>query len=115
MSKVEVSPSERGLEVARSLADRLRERFGDRIKDIVVFGSVARGEADEESDIDMLVLVTDKLSRAEREELSERAYDLDLANGTVTQLIVETLEHWSIPAVRGSGLRKAVDTEGIRV
>ncbi|MCD6361380.1 MAG: nucleotidyltransferase domain-containing protein [Armatimonadetes bacterium] len=115
MSNTQVSPAEQGLQVARSLADWLRERFGGRIQATIVFGSVARGEADDESDVDMLILVRDKLSRAEEKEISEYSYDLDLANGTVTQWFVETVEHWDAPAVRSSGLRKAVEREGIPV
>ena len=101
--------------VARALADWLRKRFGDRVQSVVLFGSVARGEADDESDIDMLVLVRDKLSRPEQKEIADYSYDLDLANGTLTQWFVETIDHWDIPAVRGSGLRKAVESEGIPV
>jgi uncharacterized protein len=38
-------------------AERLRRVFGDRLRDVRLFGSYARGEADEDSDVDVLVLV----------------------------------------------------------
>ena len=34
----------------------LRERFGDSIEEVILFGSYARGEYDEESDIDLLII-----------------------------------------------------------
>ena len=34
----------------------LKERFGGRIKKVILFGSVARGDAEEDSDIDVLVI-----------------------------------------------------------
>jgi uncharacterized protein len=42
-----------------AFAARLRARFGDRLRELRLFGSYARGEADEDSDIDVLVLVDD--------------------------------------------------------
>ena len=38
-------------------AGRLRALFGDRLSDVRLFGSFARGEAHEDSDVDVLVLV----------------------------------------------------------
>ena len=46
----------------------LRERFGDRLRELVLFGSQARGEATEESDVDLLVVV-EGLTEAERREV----------------------------------------------
>lgn len=74
--------------VARELADWLRTRFGGVVSDVRLFGSVARGSDEEYSDIDLLILVTRPLTAAERDQLAARAYDLDLAQGTVTQCIV---------------------------
>ena len=34
----------------------LRERFGDSIEEVILFGSYARGDYDEESDIDLLII-----------------------------------------------------------
>ena len=41
------------LEILRGHRDELRKRFG--VKSLAVFGSVARGEAGPESDVDILV------------------------------------------------------------
>ena len=40
-----------------SFLERLQEREGDNLLRVVLFGSVARGDAKEDSDIDVLVLV----------------------------------------------------------
>lgn len=44
----------------------LQEIFGDKLTDVLLYGSYARGEQDDESDIDVLALVAMK-----REELSK--------------------------------------------
>ncbi|HID61479.1 MAG TPA: HEPN domain-containing protein [Anaerolineae bacterium] len=44
--------------LARLLA-RLEEECGDRIRRVILFGSRARGDADEESDLDLLIVTAD--------------------------------------------------------
>ena len=40
-------------------AERLRERFGDEVVSIRMYGSRARGDANPDSDIDLAVVVSD--------------------------------------------------------
>lgn len=54
----------------------LQNRFGDRLKDVTVFGSWARYEATEDSDLDVLVVI-DALTDSERREVVRMAYDVD--------------------------------------
>jgi predicted nucleotidyltransferase len=49
-------------------------RFGPRLREVVLFGSWARGDAHEESDVDVLVVVDD-LDERERREVMDLAYD----------------------------------------
>jgi len=44
-------------EIAREYAQRLREKLGNHVKSIVLFGSRARGEAKAGSDWDVLVVL----------------------------------------------------------
>jgi len=99
--------------VARALADWLRKRLGERVANVILFGSVARGEADEESDVDLLVLVSEPLTAGEEAEVSDYSYGLDLAHGTVTQYFIETSDRWQRPAVRDSSLARTVASEGV--
>jgi predicted nucleotidyltransferase len=58
--------------IAREVAGELRELYGARLKQVLLFGSWARGDAHPESDIDLLV-VLDRVDsrRAERERMDE--------------------------------------------
>jgi hypothetical protein len=49
-------------------------RFGARLREVLLFGSWARGDAHEESDVDVLVVV-DGLDESERREVMDAAYD----------------------------------------
>ena len=61
--------------------DRVVEKLGDRINAIIVYGSVARGEAGEESDIDVLIVGRDKEIRS---RVSEISYEVDYENSFET-------------------------------
>jgi type I restriction enzyme S subunit len=45
------------LSVARDVAASAESIFGDRLRRVVLFGSCARSEADEDSDVDILVIL----------------------------------------------------------
>ena len=49
-----------------SFVARLRQRYGDDVLRVVLFGSKARGDAGEESDLDVLVVVRVPLEDYER-------------------------------------------------
>ena len=44
-------------QLLNQIKERLQDAYGDRLQGIVLYGSEARGEAEEDSDIDLLVLL----------------------------------------------------------
>ncbi|KPK44424.1 MAG: hypothetical protein AMK74_05165 [Nitrospira bacterium SM23_35] len=65
----------------------LRSNFRDKIVDVLLFGSVARGEYDEESDMDILVIVENGDAKF-REEVSMASYEPMLRNDVVMSSLV---------------------------
>lgn len=98
---------------ARLLAEWLHERFGDDLVEATLFGSTARGDADADSDIDLLLVFRRDLTNDERGEISEYRYDLDLENSTVTQLVIETEEVWNDPINQATLFWQEVQREGM--
>ena len=47
------------LDAIRLFKERLKSVYGDRLVDIILYGSYARGDQDKESDVDLLVLLKD--------------------------------------------------------
>lgn len=106
-------------EPVRAFADRLQADIADAtevtdLHGIVVFGSVARGEADRQSDIDLFVLVSGNRTRARQlvtdliAELRTRRFDGDRFE---FEPYVESVES----AHRASGKLREVFEEGITV
>jgi predicted nucleotidyltransferase len=52
----------------------VRARFGDRVRALALFGSRARGDGDENSDVDLLVVI-EALTGAERREIGNQSGD----------------------------------------
>jgi predicted nucleotidyltransferase len=70
--------------IAAAVAEELRALYGARLKQVLLFGSWARGDAHPESDIDLLV-VLDRIEsrRKERDRMDEILYRHSLENETV--------------------------------
>jgi uncharacterized protein len=66
-------PKDRDLELAREYARRLRERLGNNLVTVTLYGSRARGDAREGSDFDLIVRV-----RERTEEVRETITDVDV-------------------------------------
>lgn len=74
----------------------LEETFGERIKGLYLYGSYARGEADPESDVDILI-VLDQVSRygAELDRSSRLVSDLSLKYGVSVSRVILSQDDWT--------------------
>ena len=65
--------------VTSTVVGRLVDLFGDKIYKIILYGSYARGDFDEESDVDILLTVD-----AEPEEVSFRRRDISAVSSDLS-------------------------------
>ncbi len=82
-------------DVLENFKERLLKELGERIDSIILYGSVARGEATKDSDIDVLIIGKDK---NDWKRVSEIAYEIDFENEfktfiTTVFLTREEFEH----------------------
>jgi predicted nucleotidyltransferase len=76
-------------EIVRLFADIVREEFADSVVEVLLYGSVAREEWTPDSDVDLLVVLSDSADTAEVEDdIRDRAYDLELEHGVAISLFV---------------------------
>jgi len=69
-------------ELLGEVRERLRRAHGQRLRGLVLYGSEARGQADEQSDIDLLVLLEDPVDYGRDLETNlEALYPLSLQVG----------------------------------
>lgn len=103
------------MRVAREFADWLREKFGDVILDVRVFGSTARGHVHEESDVDVFFLISRPLELEEELEVAGKSFDLLMETDVFLQWVDLTEERWERPLTQATGLAQSVKEEGIAV
>ena len=83
-------------DAARRFAAALRERYGDALVDVRLFGSCARGEMREDSDIDVSV-VLEQVDWRTRRDVIDLSADIGLAHDVLLSATVldrRTFEHW---------------------
>ena len=73
---------------------RLREIFGNRLENVLLYGSYARGDNDKESDIDVMALVDMPKSElcSYRRVVSDFSSDIDLKYGVLLSVKLQDTE-----------------------
>lgn len=65
------------------------------VRELIIFGSKARGDFSEWSDLDVLVLVEDEKNWHNHEVLSDIVYDINLHFDTQLACTLENIHHWN--------------------
>jgi predicted nucleotidyltransferase len=82
-------------DVIRELDSGLRELYGERHRGLVLYGSHARGEADEGSDVDLLLLLEGQVQVGrEIRRSSDLVASLSLESSRVLSLIPVSVEDY---------------------
>lgn len=94
--------------VVKELTQEISEKFSDRVEQVILFGSHARGEAKEGSDLDVLVIGDVGL-----DEVIEITYSLSLKHGIYISPIVMSRDYFEMLKDEGASFVKNVLEEGV--
>jgi predicted nucleotidyltransferase len=109
----EIPITPRQAEALSEIKRRLLERFD--IKTLVLYGSAARGQADEESDVDLLVVTSEPLTRFARHEITDIVFEVNLRYDTNFSTLVVDLKSWETGIISVLPLRDEILRDGIRL
>jgi predicted nucleotidyltransferase len=106
------------LHLAQPLRDALqaaRERIAAEfaVDRIVLFGSVARGQADEESDVDLLIVLKEPSEHKLRDRISRIILDINLEYDTNLSSIVVEQQAWDEGPLSVLPIHEVIEEEGI--
>lgn len=101
------------LEALREIKQRLRERFD--IRTLILYGSVARGQAHEESDVDLLIVTARPLSRFERHEITDMVFEANLRYDTNFSTLVVDLKSWETGLISVLPVHDEIIRDGVQV
>jgi len=85
--------------ILTDLKSHLLKNYGRSIKDIVLFGSHARGDAKEYSDFDILIVLDTDYSSKDENKILDLCYDIDLKYNILIDL--HLLSKTELTAIRG--------------
>lgn len=109
-------PEDRAL--VEEFRESVREILGPRLRDLRLFGSKARGDDDQESDIDVLVLV-DSLDPETRQGIVDLSIDIGFTPGpgprTFVSPAIADFDEYHKPRNRASGFYDSMRRESIRL
>ena len=92
----------------------ITERHPGTILRMVIYGSKARGDAREDSDLDVLVVVRDEATALKR-PLRRIGYDLAAASRAVPSIMAYTQAEWDRLKGLRSAYRESVERDGVPV
>lgn len=80
---------------------------------VILYGSRARHDSDEQSDWDFLVLLNGPVEDARIDRIRHRLYEIEWQCDEVLSCIVRSREEWSSPLYKGMPFHQNVELEGI--
>ena len=83
--------------IVNELISGLTEIFQDKISRIILFGSVARNEATEESDVDIAIIITNEIDEKTKDKFINWAAELDIRFNQVFSIVdipEERMKKW---------------------
>ncbi len=108
-----VAHGTRVLNILRRVKGHLEERYGDAVRRVLLFGSFARGDATEDSDVDVAIVVSDDLEPCEVEAfLDELLFEVLLEEGELVSVVALREDHFEDPR---SPFVMNIRSEGIAV
>ena len=100
-------------EAIREATRMLKEKFP--VKEVILFGSKARGDDDPESDIDLLLLTTRPIHWKERHSIVEALFDIEMKYDVVISIIVNSVNDWQTGLSSVLPIHEEITQEGIAI
>ena len=104
-----------GREVDKALLVRCRQAIRRVVPDadIILYGSRARGDAQEYSDYDILVLVDEPVGIALKDRILYSIYPLELETGAMLTLVTYNRRQWESLPYREMPFNQNVERDGV--
>jgi len=99
------------LSALEEIKTEIKNKF--EIENIILYGSVVRGEMDEESDIDLLIITKNKLQREVRHEITDVVFEVNLKFGTNYSTLVVDKKSWEKGPYTILPIYEEIEKEGV--
>ncbi len=82
--------------ILNAFVDELKKLYGEDLKKVILYGSYARGDFRDDSDIDVIVLLDfdEKTLQNHKKELSDLTYDFGMEHNVEISALSESYSHY---------------------
>lgn len=106
-----LTPTER--EAILLLKERLRQNFN--LVKMILYGSKARGDHHDHSDVDLMVLVEEPKTWENREKLSDLQFEVIMQHDAPLMSILENNQKWQNEQEISLPLKDSIESEGVEI
>ena len=94
--------------------DEIKKILGERLKKVILYGSYARGDYNNHSDVDIMILTDLSFKEIEdyRDKISDIAYDIELNTGIVLSPVIKNIERYN-SRINFVPFYKNIEREGV--
>lgn len=77
--------------------NKARKILGNRLKKVILYGSYARGDYNEKSDVDLMLLTDLNFEEIEkyRDEISDIAFEIELKTGIIISPVIKNIDNYN--------------------
>ncbi len=100
--------------LVQKFVEEIKSRYGGEIREVILFGSLARGEAMAESDIDLLVVTTSDWYEMQK-KLAEVIVEFLLETGEYISAKAVNVEEYELMKKLRTGFYQSIEREGVVV
>jgi len=77
--------------------NQVRKILGNRLKKVILYGSYARGDYNEKSDVDLMLLTDLTFEEIEkyRDDISDIAFDIELKTGIIISPVIKNIDNYN--------------------
>jgi len=110
--KIPVKLSQNERQAIKKLLSLLQESYGEQIQQALLYGSKARGKSTSDSDIDVMLLVTDESWKL-KDEIINIVADINLEYDLLIDARVISVKRWNHMANIQAGLYRTISQDAI--
>lgn len=84
--------------VVNDFLNKIKILLDERLKKVILYGSYARGDYNESSDIDIMILTDFSNDEIEeyRDKISDIAFDIELSTGYIISPVIRNIETFNV-------------------
>lgn len=98
----------------QNFINEVKKILGNRLKKVILYGSYARGDYNQKSDVDIMILTDLSYNEIEeyRDKISDIAFEIELKTGIILSPVIKNIEKYN-SRIKFIPFYKNVEKEGV--